>query len=98
MKSINTLVIQKMSKLKYLQDRFASNILRTSVEYSKLSECAEIHRSNSNAFIESLRNYTQNVDIISDSFLDNDKLYNMNFNKYDMIFSLGGDGTFLRIA
>jgi NAD kinase len=94
----NVLVIQKTSKLNYLLNKYGTN-LKASHEYEKLNDIMNIHTNNCNSFIEKLKHYKPYVDVINDSFLDNDKLSTfLKGRRYDMIFSLGGDGTFLRTA
>jgi NAD kinase len=95
----NVLVIQKTSKLKYLLNKYGTD-LKNSLEYEKLFEVMNIHNNNCNSFIEKLNTFKfSTVDVVSDSFLDNDRLSTyLKAKKYDIIFSLGGDGTFLRTA
>ena len=96
----NILVFIKKSKLNYLKKNFGSDI-KNSSEYAVLNDSMENHYSTSNNFINSLQKLLktdQKLEIFYDDFeeLPNiEDFKNMN-NNYDLIFSLGGDGTFFR--
>lgn len=94
------LILRKTSKLDYLIDKYGINSVMQSPEYQKLSTSKHIQEKNSNDFIDAMlrkSNSQQSIKIITDSFLNNDEIINqINHDQYDYVFSLGGDGTFLR--
>lgn len=98
----NILVVQKTSKLQYLIAKYGNDSVKKSDEYSLLKESMDNHIQNCEFFIKKLSSKTNNhlnIDIITDHFELNDEIYKNFQNKdYDLVFSLGGDGTFLRSA
>jgi NAD kinase len=98
----NILIIQKTSKLVYLVKKYGYESVKKSQEFDILKNSMEMHNSNCEKFLNNLNKYKecgQTIDTINDDFLDNEKLKNEIQNKNrDLIFTLGGDGTFLRAA
>lgn len=98
----NILVIQKTSKINYLIEKYGVNVVKTSTEFDILNESTEAHSNNCDKFLKNLKEVKSssvNVDVVTDNFLDNSILNDkLSGEKYDLIFSLGGDGTFLRSA
>lgn len=98
----NILIIQKKSKLNYLIDKYGMKAIIASHEHKKLLDCMDLHSKNSYNFINQLKEIAPKnitIDIIEDNFLDNDTISDaLKNNDYDSVFSLGGDGTFLRAA
>lgn len=98
----NILVIIKTSKLKYLIDKYGIDSCKSSFEYPMLKQSIDVHSKNCDKFIESInkvKSQDQKIHIVNDNFLDNNIISNqINSNDYDLIFSLGGDGTLLRSA
>ena len=99
----NILIIQKTSKLSYLIDKYGFDCVRRSPEYEVLKNSMEMHSRNCEKFSNYLNKYKESyqvLDIINDNFLDNKIIQNeiQNKRQHDIIFTLGGDGTFLRAA
>jgi hypothetical protein len=98
----NILVIIKTSKLRYLIDKYGIDSCKSSNEYPVVKESMEVHSKNCDKFVETLnkvKSNDQKVDTVVDNFLDNNIISNqLNSKEYDLIFSLGGDGTLLRSA
>lgn len=97
----NILVFIKKSKLNYLLKKYPESI-RNSSEYNILRESMNIHMSNCDKFVNFLEKNLQadqRVDYFYDDFEKYSHIEDFNFAKktnYDLVFSLGGDGTFLR--
>jgi NAD kinase len=97
----NILVVEKTSKLKYLFSRYGDITTKESVEFKMLGESMDQHKINCDKFIDMLTKTKPKdvkVDVVEDNFLDNKSISTMIEKDYDLIFSLGGDGTFLRTA
>jgi NAD kinase len=96
------LILRKTSKLDYLINKYGNDIVKKSPEFPTLLQSKNIQDANSNEFIEAMLkacNMNQSIKIITDSFLNNNDVENLiNIETYDQVFSLGGDGTFLRSA
>lgn len=94
------LIFKKTSKLQYLIDKYGKEVVKNSPEYDKLNDSMIIQEENSSKFINELikkSKANQHIKIVTDSFLNNENIYNqINKETFDQVFSLGGDGTFLR--
>ena len=99
----NILIIQKTSKLNYLIDKYGLDCVKRSSEYEILKNSMEIHNRNCEKFSNYINKHKesfQDLDIINDNFLNNKIIQNeiQKKRQHDIIFTLGGDGTFLRAA
>ena len=94
------LIFRKTTKLDYLIDKYGLSQVKSSPEYSKLLISKDIQDKNTNDFVEAMlkfANSNQTIKIITDSFHKNDILSKeINSETYNKVYSLGGDGTFLR--
>jgi NAD kinase len=99
-KFTNILIVLKTSKLNYLITKFGTDQVKSAEEFDILNSSMETHHKNTQTFLSHFKTYSSvNVDIYTDNFLKNDELSKaINSKKYNLIFSLGGDGTFLRTA
>jgi len=95
------LVFIKKSKLNYLIQKYGEGV-KNSKEFPLLNESMQIHYKNCDKFIGNLEK-NLSKDMTYDIFYDDFEKYShfedfaeANTKKYDLIFSLGGDGTFLR--
>jgi NAD kinase len=101
--SKNILVVLKRSKLNYLIDKYGIDTVKNSYEYSRLQDSKDLHARSCDLFLsalDKLKSKGQKVEIIEDNFLKNEILSNKleKETSSELIFSLGGDGTFLRTA
>lgn len=96
----NILILKKKTKFDYLIEKYSIQVVKNSVEYQQLKNSHIIQEENCNKFIKLMYKKIQNnqsIDIITDSFLNNEELSNkINSKFYNKVFTLGGDGTFLR--
>jgi NAD kinase len=100
------LVFTKNSKLNYLIRKHIDNEnlikLKSSLEYEILNESCKTHEENCSFFINTIKknlNFDQTLEIFNDDFekySDINNFFNLKNKNFDLIFSLGGDGTFLR--
>ncbi len=96
------LVFIKKSKLNYLNQKYGELTVQSSSEYNLLKDSMIVHYRNCDNFIKQLEK-TLSKEQKFDVFYDDFEKYS-NFedfaeakkSNYDLIFSLGGDGTFLR--
>jgi NAD kinase len=102
MKSIkNILVIAKTSKLKYLYGKYGDVTTQNCQEFKMLGESMELHKINVDKFIDQLMIIKPShvkVEVVEDNFLENKCISSMIEKHHNLIFSLGGDGTFLRTS
>lgn len=96
------LIIKKTTKYDYLIEKYGLEMIKQSDEYQRILNSREIQIKNSDSFIEAFdkrKGKNQFIKIITDSFHRNDEIVkDINSDTYDYIYSLGGDGTFLRAA
>lgn len=96
----NILILKKTSKLKYLISKYGLNYIQNSDEYDILNKSMIIQEENTKKFISNIIKLTdekKKIKIIDDCFLNNEYIIDqINQSEYDQVFSLGGDGTFLR--
>ena len=94
------LILKKTSQLKYLIDKYGVSKVKKSSEYDVLYNSMKIQDENSTKFINKLVQKTdskQHIQILTDSFLNNSYISDLiNKDTFDQVYSLGGDGTFLR--
>lgn len=99
-KTNNILILKKTSKLKYLISKYGLNYVKQIDEYENLNNSMKIQEENSNKFISGIIKISdekKKIKIIDDCFLNNEYIIDqINQTEYDQVFSLGGDGTFLR--
>lgn len=94
------LIFKKTSKLQYLIDKYGNDQVKKSPEYEKLYNSMSIQEENTTRFINCLLKnvkHNQHIQIITDNFKNNENLISIiNKDTFDQVYSLGGDGTFLR--
>lgn len=97
----NILVYVKKSKLNYLLKKYPESI-KNSSEYRVLNDSMLAQQFSCDKFINFLKsnlNADQNIDFFYDDFEEYSHIEDFAFAKntnYDLVFSLGGDGTFMR--
>lgn len=95
------LVFIKKSKLNYLTQKYGEAV-KSSSEYNLLKDSMTIHYKNCDNFLKNLEKSLSSEQTFDVFFDDFEKYSNfedfaeVKKNNYDLIFSLGGDGTFLR--
>lgn len=98
----NVLLFIKTSKLRYIIDKYGLDCAKKAPEYNVLKDSMTNHEINSEKFLNKLKKILpggKRIDIINDNFTQNDEIeQKIQNNNYGLIFSLGGDGTFLRAS